>query len=164
MTSIHTAVPPPPRRATGGIVRSLPAWLLASALAGALCATGCQSPQSEPKAAAPPSPDRAAAIRASIEQAQPGSLVGRVIKTLDERPYAAVAEIPVQDVAVGETITFVDGNANPITSGTVIDKSPEALFVNYQPGKRRVEQGDLAVWFRSGPGPTTAPTAQTARP
>jgi hypothetical protein len=162
MTSIRSA-PSPTRGALGGGI--VPLLLF---LAGALCAGGCQSQQQkEPQSAVPATPDKVAAVRASIEQAQPGSLVGRVIAVHPDpnMPYVAVGDLPAQAVPVGDTITFVDADANPITSGTVSDKSAEALFVRYQSGKRRVEQGDLAVWFKSSAGgPTTAPNTQTARP
>jgi hypothetical protein len=158
MTSIRSGRSPA-RRPSGGI---MPLMLLAAV---ALC--GCQSQQKEREAAVPATPDKMAAVRASIEQAQPGSLVGRVIATHPDSkmPYVAVGDLPVQAVPIGDTITFVDGDANPITSGTVSDKSADALFVRYQAGKRRVEQGDLAVWFKSSAaGPTTAPNTQTASP
>src|SRR5690349_23148128 len=102
MTSIGSGSSPA-RWLFGGVV---PLFLLAGMLCGS---GGCQSQQQKEPEAAPvtATPDKIAAIRASIEKAQPGSLVGRVINTLGDRPYAAVADIPVQDVAIGETITFV---------------------------------------------------------
>jgi hypothetical protein len=138
MSSIRRRVPP------------AAIWLIAAPLS--LC--GCQSHPKEPTQPAPPpvaSADKIAAIRETIQKGQPGSLVGQVIAVSTEYgPYAAVADLPVQDVKVGQVITFLDADGNPINNGTVMAVVGDTLHVKYDPaGKRPVQTGDLAVWLKS---------------
>jgi hypothetical protein len=106
------------------------------------------------------SADTAAQIRDSIQHAQPGSYVGRVIAvSTTYGPYAAVGDIPTQDVKVGQVLTFVDQTAAPVNNGTVMQVAGDTLHVRYDPnGRRPVQVGDLAVWLNSNP--TTQPTAK----
>jgi hypothetical protein len=113
---------------------------------------GCQSqpkPVEQPPAVA--SADKYSALRQSIQAAQPGSLVGRVLTTSTTYgPYAAVEDIAVQNVKVGDTITFLDADAKPVNAGEVRAIVGDQLHVRYDPaGKRAVQTGDIAVWFKS---------------
>ena len=134
------------------IRRRVPAaiWMIAAPL----LLPGCQSKPKEPLSEPTPpvaTADKIAAIRESIQKGQPGSLVGQVIETSTVYgPYAAVADLPVQDVKVGQVITFVDGDGNPINNGVVMAVVGDMLHVKYDPaGKRPVQKGDLAVWLKS---------------
>ena len=104
--------------------------------------TGCASKTpSEPQAAPP---EKIATLRESIQKNKPGSLVGPVIATY--QLYAAVADIPVKEVKLGQTITFVDPDGNPINNGTVASILDDTIHVKFDPtGKRPVQRGDLAV-------------------
>jgi hypothetical protein len=134
-------------------IRRVPAaiWLIAAA---PLVLCGCQSHPKEPPPEPPPpvaTADKIAAIRESIQKGQPGSLVGQVIAVSTVYgPYAAVADLPVQDVKVGQVVTFLDADGNPINNGTVMAIVGDTLHVKYDPaGKRPVQAGDLAVWLKS---------------
>jgi hypothetical protein len=113
---------------------------------------GCQNqPKQTDQPPAVASADKYAALRESIPAAQPGALVGRVLETSTAYgPYAAVADIPVQNVKVGDTITFLDADASPINAGEVRAIVGDQLHVKYDPaGKRAVQKGDIAVWLKS---------------
>ena len=134
MTSIR--LPAPARRSFCGTILSCSLMLAAFA-------TGCatKTAPAEPQLAAP---DKVAAFRESIQKSQPGSLVGPVIATYQQ--YAAVADIPVKDVKIGQTITFVDPEGHPVNNGSVARIVDDTLHVKFDPaGKRPVQRGDLAV-------------------
>jgi hypothetical protein len=123
--------------------------LIFGLLVSAGMTAGCQTTpkKTEPEMA---TPDKAAALRESIQKAQPGAQVGRVIVVLTDAPYAAVIDLPVQDVKAGQTITFVDGEGNPVSNGTVAEVVGDAVHVKFdKAGKRPPQKGDLAVWLKS---------------
>jgi hypothetical protein len=115
-----------------------------------LALAGCQSQEKKADKAAPPaSSERANEIRASIQKSQPNALVGIVILTLDDRPYTAIGDVPVQDAKVGQTVTFIDGNGQPFNAGTVVAIVGDSLHVKFDTaGKRPPQKGDLAMIMR----------------
>ena len=126
-------------------LRGIPSAALLAAIS---LAVGCQTTQKpKPETTAPPaSNERAAEIRDSIMKARPNSLVGQVILSLEDRPYAAVGDIPVQDAKVGQTVTFIDGNGQPFNAGTVVAIVGDTLHIKFDTsGKRAPQKGDLAL-------------------
>ena len=116
----------------------------------ALCAigaSGCAAPKPAPVEPQMAAPDKVTLIRESIQKTKPGSMVGQVIATF--QLYAAVADIPVKDVKLGQTINFVDTDGNPVNVGTVARIVDDTLHVKFDPtGKRAVQRGDLAVLLK----------------
>jgi hypothetical protein len=110
-------------------------------------AMGCQSTKKEPEAQMA-TPDKVAALRESIQKAQPGAQVGQVIAVIPG--YASISDLPVQEIKEGQTITFVDIQGNPINNGTVGMVVGDAVHVKVdKAGKRAPQKGDLAVWLKS---------------
>ena len=135
MTSIRLSAPS--GRLLSGMILSFS--LIFCSIGGFGCAT--QKPPVEPQMA---SPDKVATVRESIQKSKPGSLVGQVIATFQQ--YAAVADIPVKDVKLGQTIAFIDADGNPVNNGTVARIVDDTLHVKFDAtGKRPVQRGDLAV-------------------
>jgi hypothetical protein len=134
MTSIFLSAPL--RRVVSGMILSCGLLLGLGNLTG--CATKTPSePQAVP-------PEKIATLRESIQKNKPGSLVGPVIATY--QLYAAVGDIPVKEVKLGQTITFVDPDGNPINNGTVANILEDTIHVKFDAtGKRPVQRGDLAV-------------------
>ncbi len=109
---------------------------------------GC-APKVVPVIVEPPiaGPDKVTELRESIQKSKPGSRVGQVVATFEL--YAAVSEIPVKDVKIGDTLTFLDATGNPINNGTIARIVEETLHVKFDPtGKRPVQKGDIAVWLK----------------
>ena len=116
---------------------------------GALFIGGVVGCQSQPKTVDPQvaAPEKVASVRETIQKNQPGSLVGQVIETYQQ--YAAVGDIAVQDVKVGQTITFLDADGNPINNGSIKVIVGDTLHVKFDAtGKRPVQKGDLALWLK----------------
>jgi hypothetical protein len=104
----------------------------------------------------PASPERAAQVRESIHKNNPNAVVGIVIYTLTEdgnttpdknRPYTAVGDLPVPDVKMGQTVTFIDvASGKPVSSGVVVAIQSDSVHVRYDTSaKRPPATGDLAV-------------------
>jgi hypothetical protein len=88
--------------------------------------------------------ERIAAMRESVEKTKPGSQVGQVLITFEQ--YAAVTDINVAEVKLGQIVTFVDMDGNPVNAGVVARIVDSNLHVKFDPsGKRPVQKGDLAV-------------------
>jgi hypothetical protein len=134
MTSIFLSAPL--RRVARGMIFSC------GLLLGLGNLTGCASKTPSEPPGAPP--EKIATLRESIQKNKPGSLVGPVIATY--QLYAAVADIPVKEVKLGQTITFVDPDGNPVNNGTVASILEDTIHVKFDAtGKRPVQRGDLAV-------------------
>jgi uncharacterized protein with GYD domain len=124
-------------RARGGMILSC-GLLLALGMF-----SGCVN-KNAPADTASATPDQLTALRESIEKTKPGSSVGQVLVTFGQ--YASITGIPVKDVKVGQTISFIELNGNPISNGTVTHIVDDALHVKVDPaGKRPVQKGDVAV-------------------
>ena len=91
--------------------------------------------------------DQVAALRESIQKSKPGSLVGQVLTTYEQ--YAAVTDIPTKEVAIGQTISFLDAKGDPINNGTIARIIDDTLHVKFDTnGKRPVQKGDIAVLLK----------------
>jgi hypothetical protein len=105
---------------------------------------GCATKPAEPTQPKIAPAERVAAMRESVEKSKPGSQVGQVLITFEQ--YAAVTDINVADVKLGQVVTFVDIDGNPVNAGTVARIVDSNLHVKFDPnGKRPVQKGDLAV-------------------
>jgi hypothetical protein len=103
---------------------------------------GCQQTKK------PEEPAATASLKESIQQADPGSMVGEVIYTLADRPYTAVNDVDIAKVKVGQTVSFIDASGKPINNGSVVAIVGDDAHVRFDPmGKRRPQKGDLAVWL-----------------
>jgi hypothetical protein len=86
-------------------------------------------------------------IKASYEQANPNALVGRVTAVKPDASLAAVGDIAVDRLSVGEPISFIDAQGNTLAIGSVQVISGSQVAVKYDSpvGSRGPEVGDLAV-------------------
>ena len=128
--------------------RCLTGMLLScGALLGLAGVTGCAPKAVVPAEPQMTAPDKIISMRESMQKSKPGSLVGQVVATFEL--YAAVTEIPVKEVKIGETITFVDADGNPVNNGSIARIVDDTLHVKFDPtGKRPVQKGDLAIWLK----------------
>ena len=149
MTSIRMSAPR--RRMFSGIILSCG---LIWGLAGV---TGCAGSGDKNKSSSGysmPSDDQVASLRDAMQRANPGSMVGSVIATLDDARLAAVVGIPVKEIKLGQVISFADVNGSPVNVGTVVGISidpttEDSINVKFDAtGKRPVHRGDLAVWLK----------------
>lgn len=117
-------------------------------LLGLAHGTGCATKPLPPVEPPIVGPEKIAAVRESILKSKPGSLIGQVIETFEL--YAAVTEIPVKAIKLGDTLTFIDPDGNPVNNGTIaVIVDDNTLHVKFDPtGKRPVQKGDLAVWLK----------------
>jgi hypothetical protein len=92
---------------------------------------------------------QAEALKASLEKASPGTLVGDVLYTLPDRPYTAVGDVDMKGVQVGQIVSFVDADGKPVNNGTVVAIVGDNAHVRFDTaGKRPPRKGDLAVWLK----------------
>jgi hypothetical protein len=96
----------------------------------------------------PPSPQDAAAARGRIMQSDPNARVGIVAAVAPETHLAAVGDLPLQDFAIGDVLTFIDAAEKPFNNGTVVNASSQYLHVRYEADRRAPRVGELAVHFR----------------
>ena len=89
-------------------------------------------------------PEKLSDVRDFFNKARAGTLVGQVVVTNNN--LAAVLEIPVKEVKIGQTVTFVDADKNVVNNGTVVAIVDDSLHVRFDAtGKRPVQKGDYAV-------------------
>jgi hypothetical protein len=86
-----------------------------------------------------------AAIRARYQATNPRNRVGVVVATMADANLAAVGDIPVQDFAMGDILTFIDAREEPIATGRVVNATPTELHLRYDAKRRAPRVGDLAV-------------------
>jgi hypothetical protein len=95
----------------------------------------------------PASPEQVQQIRETYQSVDPHAKVGTIIAVLPEKGLAAVGDIPLDQVAIGDTLVILDSKQKIIGAGHVIEKTSDALQISYdvtaQGRKPRV--GDLAV-------------------
>jgi hypothetical protein len=125
--------------------KALGCFALLCAMVGMI---GCQMP-AKTKEEAPTTNDQVETLKASIEKAAPGTLVGDVIYTLSDHPYTAIGGVEMKDVQVGQIVSFVDADGKPINNGTVVAIVGDNAHVHFDTaGKRPPRKGDLAVWLK----------------
>jgi hypothetical protein len=114
--------------------------------------TGCAPKQAPPTGPADTQPVAAAysldTARESLKRGNPNAEVGSVVAVLAEANFASVADIPVNDFHVGDTITFLDDSLNNLTLGVVENILNGRLQVRYDApsaGRRAPQVGDFAV-------------------
>lgn len=86
-------------------------------------------------------------IRQNYAQVDPNAKVGLVIAVLPDKALAAIGDIPVADVQVGDTLVLLDAKQQIIGAGKVVAKTQDAIHVSYDVTAkgRAPEVGDLAV-------------------
>jgi len=120
----------------------------------AVLISGCTRTQPLPQAPSQPLPSAAwiAAYRASIENASPGSVVGIVNAVAPDSNLASVTDVPAGSLNPKQTMTFVDGDGNPLVVGTIVNITEFGnLHVKYETpvdGRRTPQIGDVAVWLK----------------
>lgn len=123
-------------------------------IAAATLFSGCTRtpPAAETPIQPMPSSDWVASYRATIEQGSPGSIVGVVNAVMPEQNLASVSDIPAGSLSLKQTLTFIDGDGNPLGVGEVISVTEYGnVHVEYetpQPGRRSPQVGDVAVWLK----------------
>ena len=128
--------------------------LTALLLSGIALLAGCQSPAPTAPAGftgptTMPSADKVAAYREKMTKLKPGSVVGTVVANNSNGNLAAVADFPVKDFQIGQTLAFVDSDGNPINNGTIRNIVNDILVVQYDAtGTRAPLRGDLALWLK----------------
>jgi hypothetical protein len=96
----------------------------------------------------PPSAQDAAAVRERFMRATPQARVGVVAAVSPETHLAAVGDLPLQDFAIGDVLTFIDAAEKPFNNGTVVNASSQYLHVRYETDRRAPRVGELAVHIR----------------
>lgn len=101
-----------------------------------------------------PAPDatRVAQIRQDIRATDPGAVVGVVTHVLSSRNYAAVGDMPLADLRVGQPMTFIDSNRRIVTHGIIRRITSTEAHVEFERAvgtARTVRVGDLAVRFKT---------------
>jgi hypothetical protein len=139
-------------------------WTGVVVLAGVLGGCANHQPAPAPPAAVQPvgTPLSLAAARDQLTRANPNAEVGSVVAVLPESNLAAVGDMPLADFRVGDAVTFLDGNLNSLTLGTVVRIQNGNLHVRYDAppaGHRLPEVGDIAVRIPNGAPPTPQATA-----
>jgi hypothetical protein len=127
-------------------------------VAGTLLAGCAQHPKETPKASAivPPMDESAVAgLEQSWRSAHPGSLVGHVNAVDPGRHVLSVTGLPMEQVHNGDVISILlDGQGNSVVPARVYDHRDGFVQMDYGPlqaGQGDPQQGNLAVWFSSGP-------------
>ena len=132
--------------------RSVSNWIsstliLSALLTAASLMVGCAKtppPETVPTEPIMATPEKLSDVRDFFNKARAGTLVGQVVVTNNN--LAAVLEIPVKDVKMGQTVTFVDADKNVVNNGTVVAIVDDSLHVRFDAtGKRPVQKGDYVV-------------------
>jgi hypothetical protein len=95
---------------------------------------------------------RIAQIRQDIRATDPGAVVGVVTHVLSNQNYAAVGDMPLGDLRVGQPMTFIDANRRIITHGVIRRITTTEAHVEFERPigtARSVRVGDLAVRFKT---------------
>jgi len=112
--------------------------------------TACQ-PQTPPQAGPiykVPTAQTVAQIRRQYAKIDPDARVGVVKGVRDANCLAAVGDMPVEDIAVGDIITFLDANGQIITMGHVEAIDKDLVLVKYEILRQQggiPVKGDIAV-------------------
>jgi hypothetical protein len=127
-------------------------WYRASVL---LCVAtlfiGCRRTPDEMAVTPPVSEKRLQELRRQYQASDGEALLGRVTDVRHLDRLAEIRDIDVEPFRIGEVISFIDGNEQFLTNGTVVRKLSDALHVEYvEPtvGARAPQIGDLAIRFR----------------
>ncbi len=126
-------------------VRALSALLMILAVAA-----GCQNqPKPAEQESMTPAVDtaRVAEVRQMYQQVNANTRVGYINAVLADDQLVSVVDVPTADFKIGDTVTFVDVDQNPIASGRVVNVLPDAVHVRYAATERAPRVGDLAVKF-----------------
>lgn len=126
------------------------AWMRWAGLAVlmSVVTVGCQ--RKAPTPAPTPVPVGSEA-KARITRLAPDAIVGTVVAVLAEDRLVAVGEAPVKEFHVGDVVTFMGGEDQPLGSGVVVNIVRDTLHVRYEAppeGGRTPAVGDLAVRFK----------------
>jgi hypothetical protein len=97
---------------------------------------------------ATPSEQDVASIRARYQRMNPDNRVGVVTAVLPQSKLAAIGDLPLQDFAIGDVLTFIDAREQPFNTGVVVNATASALHVKYDASRRAPREGDLAVRLR----------------
>jgi hypothetical protein len=125
---------------------AMAASLMVAGLLAGCAATPAPQPPPAP-VVEPVSSDDFPQIKSSYEQANPNAIVGRVTAVKPDASLAAVGDIAVDRLSVGEPITFLDAHGDTLAIGSVHLIAADQVVVKYDPptGSRGPEIGDLAV-------------------
>ncbi len=117
----------------------------------AMLMVGCQAPPAKTMAvAAPATPDQIETLRNSFHNQNPNTELGVVIEVLPAEMLAAVSGVDPAKFRVGDTVCFVDSNANPLVCGAVVRVTDSQVHVKYDnpaSNRRGPVRGDLAVAY-----------------
>jgi hypothetical protein len=123
-------------------------WAGVAVLMSVVVVAGCQRKAAEgPVAPVPVGAD----ARARIARLAPGAAIGTVIAVLAEDRLVAVGEVQVRDFHVGDVVSFMGGEEQPIGTGVVVNIVRDTLHVRYEASSavgRAPVVGDLAVRFK----------------
>jgi len=121
--------------------------------AGLLLQQGCAARKPAPRPPSQPSLGASQQLRSELMRADPNARIGFVTQVLPDAQLVAVRDVPVEDFARGDTVNFLDGNGQPLTTGTVERVLNGAVHISYDAGGTRAPMpGDLAVRTGSGAG------------
>jgi hypothetical protein len=97
-------------------------------------------------------PDNAQALRAAYRQQYPNSQLGIVAAAINHQHgrFVAVGDLPLDQMAVGQLVTFIDVNQKPLTTGTIVNVLPDSIHVRVDDpplGSREPRVGDMMIRF-----------------
>src|SRR6187397_417088 len=116
------------RRAMGSIRTAGAAAVLT---AGLLLQQGCAARKPAPRPPSQPSLGASQLLRSELMRADPNARIGFVTQVLIDAQLVAVRDVPVEDFARGDTVNFLDGNGQPLTTGTVERVLNGAVHISY---------------------------------
>ena len=113
-------------------------------------AAGCRSyPKAAPveERVEAVSPENAEALRASYAQHYPGSQLGVVAAARPTDRLVAIGGVALDQMAVGQLVTFIDSKQHPLANGTIVRILPDSVHGIYEPvaGGREPRVGDMML-------------------
>jgi len=114
--------------------------------AGLLLQQGCAARKPAPRPPAQPSLGASQLLRTELMRADPNARIGFVTQVLADAQLVAVRDVPVDDFARGDTVNFLDGNGQPLTTGTV-ERVLNGAEVS--PGPKIQTDAEVDNWIRN---------------
>jgi hypothetical protein len=121
----------------------------------AVVGSGCRSHRKPPPAAPVEerveavSPQNADALRAAFRQQYPGSQLGVVVAAINHPNghFVSVGGLQIDQVAVGQVVTFIDSKQRPLATGVIVNVLPDQVHARIDEPtlKRRPQVGDMMV-------------------
>jgi hypothetical protein len=127
-------------------------WAGMAIFSGMTLVAGCQhkAPPSQGPVY-PPAIPAGAESRKELQKLAPDAVIGQVVAVLREAQLVAVTGIPLNQIKVGDVVTFMGGEPAPVDAGVVKAIVNGAVQVRYDEppaGGRPPVVGDLVIRFK----------------